>query len=257
MKSANVFLNKDGTVKLGDMNVSKVSKDGFLRTQTGTPYYASPEVWKDLKYSNKSDIWSLGCVLYESITLKPPFRAADMEGLHDKVVCGEFQSIPRNYSKDLWDIVKLLLRSEPETRPSCEEILGMECVTRHFEAKTLNSSSSGLIKPIKVPKMISQLSCSLPRPDYEGFETVSMQVCGDCLEKNMITEREEVRKLPLLKIARGSQKKQHLEMHKIIENSSDRLRRIREIYLSPSNIFLTPNYRKSHKRIVLKKNIFG
>ena len=257
LKSANVFLNKDGTVKLGDMNVSKVSKDGFLRTQTGTPYYASPEVWKDLKYSNKSDIWSLGCVLYESITLKPPFRAADMEGLHDKVVCGEFQSIPRNYSKDLWDIVKLLLRSEPETRPSCEEILGMECVTRHFEAKTLNSSSSGLIKPIKVPKMISQLSCSLPRPDYEGFETVSMQVCGDCLEKNMITEREKVRKLPLLKIARGSQKKQHLEMHKIIENSSDRLRRIREIYLSPSNIFLTPNYRKSHKRIVLKKNIFG
>ena len=44
LKSANVFLNKDGTVKLGDMNVSKVSEDGFLRTQTGTPYYASPEV---------------------------------------------------------------------------------------------------------------------------------------------------------------------------------------------------------------------
>lgn len=47
LKSANVFLFKDGTVKLGDMNVSKVAKQGMLFTQTGTPYYASPEVWKD------------------------------------------------------------------------------------------------------------------------------------------------------------------------------------------------------------------
>jgi NIMA (never in mitosis gene a)-related kinase len=47
MKSANVFLSKDGNVKLGDLNVSKVAKKGLLYTQTGTPYYASPEVWKD------------------------------------------------------------------------------------------------------------------------------------------------------------------------------------------------------------------
>ena len=74
LKSANVFLNSDETVKLGDMNVSKVaSKEGLNFTQTGTPYYASPEVWKDEPYDIKSDIWSLGCVLYEMITLKPPF----------------------------------------------------------------------------------------------------------------------------------------------------------------------------------------
>jgi len=47
IKSANIFLNKDGTCKLGDMNVSKVAKKGMLYTQTGTPYYASPEVWRD------------------------------------------------------------------------------------------------------------------------------------------------------------------------------------------------------------------
>jgi NIMA (never in mitosis gene a)-related kinase len=75
IKCANIFLTKDGKVKLGDLNVSKVAKKGLLKTQTGTPYYASPEVWKDKPYDFKSDIWSLGCVLYEMITLSPPFTA--------------------------------------------------------------------------------------------------------------------------------------------------------------------------------------
>lgn len=64
VQSANVFLSKSGNAKLGDLNVSKVTRKGFGETQTGTPYYASPEVWKDETYDFKSDIWSLGCVLY-------------------------------------------------------------------------------------------------------------------------------------------------------------------------------------------------
>lgn len=75
MKSANVFLGKDGIAKIGDMNVSKLAKKGLLYTQTGTPYYASPEVWKDKPYDSKSDIWSAGCIIYEMAGLKPPFRA--------------------------------------------------------------------------------------------------------------------------------------------------------------------------------------
>jgi NIMA (never in mitosis gene a)-related kinase 1/4/5 len=98
LKSANVFLWKDGNISLGDMNVSKVAKKGLLYTQTGTPYYASPEVWKDQPYEYKSDIWSLGCVLYEMTTLKPPFRAEDMEGLYKKVIRGYYPRIPPHYS---------------------------------------------------------------------------------------------------------------------------------------------------------------
>jgi NIMA (never in mitosis gene a)-related kinase len=81
-------LFKDSTAKLGDLNVSKVAKKGLGYTQTGTPYYASPEVWRDQPYDIKSDIWSLGCVLYENIALKPPFRAQDMAGLYKKVLKG-------------------------------------------------------------------------------------------------------------------------------------------------------------------------
>lgn len=113
LKSANVFLNRDGSAKLGDMNVSKIAKKGLLYTQTGTPYYASPEVWKDQPYDSKSDIWSLGCVLYESVTLKPPFRAEDMAGLYKKVIKGIYPRIPQHFSKELDNTIKALLIVQP------------------------------------------------------------------------------------------------------------------------------------------------
>ena len=95
IKSANLFVmnsqdGKSDQIKLGDLNVSKVAKGAMLQTQTGTPYYASPEVWKDLPYDAKSDIWSAGCVLYEMAALKPPFTAPDMSQLYQKVIKGQF-----------------------------------------------------------------------------------------------------------------------------------------------------------------------
>jgi NIMA (never in mitosis gene a)-related kinase len=68
------------------------------RITPGFTFNFSPEVWKDLPYDNKSDIWSLGCVLYEITTLKPPFRADDMEGLYKKVIRGFYPKIPAQYS---------------------------------------------------------------------------------------------------------------------------------------------------------------
>ena len=128
LKSANIFLHHDGTAKLGDMNVSKVAKKGLLYTQTGTPYYASPEVWRDQPYDHKSDIWSLGCVLYESVTLKPPFRAEDMQGLYKKVLKGIYPKIPGVFSEDMNNIIKAMVQVNPVARPNCDKILDMPFV---------------------------------------------------------------------------------------------------------------------------------
>ena len=73
---------------MGDLNVSKVQKQALLKTQTGTPYYASPEVWSDKPYDGKSDIWSLGCVLFEMCAQSPPFKATDMNGLFRRITSG-------------------------------------------------------------------------------------------------------------------------------------------------------------------------
>jgi NIMA (never in mitosis gene a)-related kinase len=85
LKSANIFITKDA-YKIADLNVSKLLKHTLAYTQTGTPYYASPEVWQDKPYELKSDIWSLGCILYEAAALRPPFTATSMDGLYKKVI---------------------------------------------------------------------------------------------------------------------------------------------------------------------------
>jgi NIMA (never in mitosis gene a)-related kinase len=70
-------------------------------------------VWKDQPYDSKSDIWSLGCVLYETVTLKPPFRAEDMAGLYKRVIRGVYPKIPNHFSNDLNNTIKQLLIVAP------------------------------------------------------------------------------------------------------------------------------------------------
>jgi NIMA (never in mitosis gene a)-related kinase len=172
MKSANVFLFSNGSAKLGDLNVSKVAKRGLGYTQTGTPYYASPEVWKDKPYDNKSDVWSLGCVLYEMITLRPPFRAQNMEGLYNKVCKGQFSRIPDKFSDDLFKVVQFLLQVNPASRPSCEQILNHPIVQKRIEyfksfSGEEESEDKCLLKTIHMPKNLLFLSDKLPKPNYD------------------------------------------------------------------------------------------
>jgi NIMA (never in mitosis gene a)-related kinase 1/4/5 len=68
-------------------------------------------------------VWSLGCVLYEIICLKPPFQAEDMQNLYKKVVRGKFSKIPSSYSNDLWLIVQALLQVNPVNRPDCKTLM--------------------------------------------------------------------------------------------------------------------------------------
>ena len=73
-------MTKDGVLKLGDMNVSEISK-GLMNIQVGTPYYCSPEIWKNKTYDFKSDIWSLGIMIYELAALRTPFKADNITAL--------------------------------------------------------------------------------------------------------------------------------------------------------------------------------
>ena len=99
-------MSNDNIVKVGDLNVSKLARqDGLNYTQAGTPYYASPEVWRDKPYDFKSDVWSLGCITYEMAALQLPFQAKDMASLYKKVTKGDYKPIPRQYSDELRQVI--------------------------------------------------------------------------------------------------------------------------------------------------------
>ena len=100
LKSANIFMMKNGLLKLGDFNVSKVIKNSNHHTQTGTPYYASPEIWSDKPYDYKSDIWSVGCVIYELCALKPPFGGNSLDQLFKNVMKGKINKYYFLFSKN-------------------------------------------------------------------------------------------------------------------------------------------------------------
>ena len=141
LKSANIFLFKENhKCKLGDMNVSKVIKEKVLLTQTGTPYYASPEVWRDEPYSYKSDLWSIGCVIYELCELHPPFRGKDLDELFEDVCKGEPKRINKLYSNDLWNMIKMLLQVDVEKRVDCNMFLKSKLIEDKIEEMKNNPS---------------------------------------------------------------------------------------------------------------------
>ncbi|CAI2383458.1 unnamed protein product [Moneuplotes crassus] len=144
LKSANIFLFSNGQVKLGDLNVSKVMKNNMEFTQTGTPYYASPEVWKDQPYDYKSDMWSLGCAMYELICQKPPFDASSMDLLYKSVIQGYFDPIPLSYSSGLEKIIRSMIRVVAERRPSCKEILCNK-ITKKWTSRIITNSKKKLV----------------------------------------------------------------------------------------------------------------
>ena len=114
IKTINMFLARDDKIKIGDLGVARELNQtaNMAHTVVGTPYYLSPELCEEKPYNNKSDIWSLGCVLYELCTLKHPFEAMNQGALALKILRAQYNPIPATYSRSLKDLVDRLLTKD-------------------------------------------------------------------------------------------------------------------------------------------------
>ncbi|KAI5809975.1 kinase-like domain-containing protein [Peziza echinospora] len=125
LKPENVFLDEDNFVKLGDFGLSKVlgPEQKLAMTFVGTPLYMSPELVSDSGYSHKTDIWSLGCIIYELCNLTTPFTARAQHILIQKIQEGRYSPIPNHYSPELRKAIDWCLRADPDLRPETAQLL--------------------------------------------------------------------------------------------------------------------------------------
>lgn len=178
LKTANSFIAEDGSIKIGDMNVSKRLNQGNLKTQIGTPYYMSPEIWQNRPYNSSCDLWSLGCMVYELCALRPPFTGNDFPALKRAVLSGRYNSIPSKYSSQLGKAIGLMLKQDPRNRPSAAQLLrsGELSNKLHLDASNdvvINEINKGhqnsfpnLLQTIMVPKNMKKLNAALPKACY-------------------------------------------------------------------------------------------
>ncbi|KAA0147612.1 hypothetical protein FNF29_07259 [Cafeteria roenbergensis] len=113
LKPANIFLSLDGTVKVGDLGLGRFLSEQSLEahSKVGTPLYMAPEVLKGVGYGPPSDVWSLGCILYELAMLRSPFKEEGLSlyQLFQKIALGKFPEVSSVYSATLRRVVAAAL----------------------------------------------------------------------------------------------------------------------------------------------------
>ena len=268
LKSANIFLFNNGTAKIGDCNVSKILKHDLGHTQTGTPYYAAPEVWNEDPYDNKSDIWSLGVILYEMLTLSPPFHGNNMDELYNKICEGRIRRISNKYSNDIFTIVKLLLRVNPDERPSCDEIVNNKIVYERIDffkdregfknENGLNLEDSKLMKTLRVTKDLFFLSKQLPLPNYNPSNKVSTSTKKENHPKRNNSTLPDI----IHNIGTSEEKKNLIKNKEIIENYTNnnrfnlKLETSKNEYIKTENSISPQNALESNTKINISKKFF-
>ncbi|XP_044035687.1 serine/threonine-protein kinase Nek4 isoform X2 [Siniperca chuatsi] len=134
LKTQNIFLTKTNIIKVGDLGIARVleNQNDMASTLIGTPYYMSPELFSNKPYNHKSDVWALGCCVYEMSTLKHAFNAKDMNSLVYRIVGGKLPQMPSRYDPQLGELIKSMLCKRPEDRPDVKLILRQPYIKRQI-----------------------------------------------------------------------------------------------------------------------------
>nr|XP_057911324.1 serine/threonine-protein kinase Nek4 isoform X2 [Doryrhamphus excisus] len=134
LKTQNIFLTKTNIIKVGDLGIARVleNQNDMASTLIGTPYYMSPELFSNKPYNYKSDVWALGCCVYEMSTLKHAFNAKDMNSLVYRIVEGKLPQMPSKYDPQLGELIKSMLCKRPEDRPDVKLILRHPYIKRQI-----------------------------------------------------------------------------------------------------------------------------
>mmetsp|Transcript_11156 Transcript_11156/g.21211 ORF Transcript_11156/g.21211 Transcript_11156/m.21211 type:complete len:667 (-) Transcript_11156:968-2968(-) len=165
LKSQNVFLTKKENIRLGDFGIARVlnGTNELAMSVVGTPYSMSPEVCENKPYSYSSDIWALGCVLYEMCVLKHAFDAKNLLGLVWKIVQEKYPPIPDIYSDDLRNLISAMLSKDPNKRPTIDDILDLDFIDSRLQAQVQKRTANlhqkkTTVKPAGIPPSAADIT---------------------------------------------------------------------------------------------------
>ncbi|XP_008053162.1 serine/threonine-protein kinase Nek4 [Carlito syrichta] len=173
LKTQNVFLTRTSIIKVGDLGIARVLENNcdMASTLIGTPYYMSPELFSNKPYNYKSDVWALGCCVYEMATLKHAFNAKDMNSLVYRIIEGKLPPMPRDYSPELAELIRTMLSKRPEERPSVRSILRQPYIKRQIsfflEATKAKTSKNNIKNGDFKSKPVATVICGKAESNHE------------------------------------------------------------------------------------------
>ncbi|XP_071416355.1 serine/threonine-protein kinase Nek11 isoform X2 [Pithys albifrons albifrons] len=213
LKAKNIFL-KDNLLKIGDFGVSclLMGSCDLATTFTGTPYYMSPEVLKHQGYNTKSDIWSLGCILYEMCCMNHAFTGQNFLSVVLKIVEGETPSLPDRYPSKLNAVLGSMLNKNPSLRPAAAEILKTPYIDEQL--KKLQYKCTNMTVRDKLLKWQKETT-----PIFGAVQRkVHLQTLQELSEVQKMTPRERMRLRKLNATDERAKKLQQLAEEKYQEN---------------------------------------
>merc|ERR1719453_1971735 len=133
LKPENIFVYDGGVLKIGDLGIARCLTTSIELAQTvvGSPTYISPEIIHGAQYSYKTDVWSLGVLLYKMASNRYPFDATNLAQLALKITAGSFPPLSPRYSPLLHHLVASMLQIEADMRCDTSEVVNSPIVVEH------------------------------------------------------------------------------------------------------------------------------
>ncbi|PYH97645.1 kinase-like protein [Aspergillus ellipticus CBS 707.79] len=206
LKPENIFLGSDNTVKLGDFGLSKLmNSHDFASTYVGTPFYMSPEICAAEKYTLRSDIWAVGCIMYELCQREPPFNARTHIQLVQRIREGKFAPLPDFYSPELKNVIASCLRVNPDHRPDTTALINLP-----------------IIRLLRKDKEVTDLTKTMRRREDSALQKVrDVEQAYAKLEK----EKQQVKAEIENTVRREWEVKARLEIDRQVQNELEKLRK--------------------------------
>ncbi|XP_067299091.1 serine/threonine-protein kinase Nek1-like [Pseudorasbora parva] len=139
LQPKSIFFTACGAVRLGEFGEINEWSTDAITAETEALSYTAPENLRGKPYDEKSEIWSLGCVIYEMCMLKRAFTGESTVEIISQILTGSYEALPETFSEDLHQLVKDTLQIDPATRPSVSEISMRPFIIKLFYGKNVQT----------------------------------------------------------------------------------------------------------------------